>query len=86
MAQNLVIATKAAHGHLFGGAGAIEFILGVLAIQRGIAPPLLNYLGPDPECDVPLPVGESRAIDYQALVSNSFAFGGLNSVLVAKRV
>ncbi len=86
MAHNLVIATKAAHGHLFGGAGAIEFILGVLAIQRGIAPPLLNYLGPDPECDVPLPVGESRAIDYQALVSNSFAFGGLNSVLVAKKV
>ncbi|MFV4649333.1 beta-ACP synthase, partial [Mycobacterium tuberculosis] len=74
------------HGHLFGGAGALEMILGVLAIQRGIAPPILNYLGPDPDCDVPLALGAARNIDYQALVSNSFAFGGLNSVLVAKRV
>lgn len=86
MAQNLVIATKSSHGHLFGGAGAIEFILGVLAIQRGMAPPILNYLGPDPECAVPLAVGEARPIDYPAMISNSFAFGGLNSVLVAKRV
>ena len=86
LADNLVIATKSAHGHLFGGAGAIEFLLGVLSIQRGLAPPVLNYLGPDPECDVPLVLGGTRAIDYQFLVSNSFAFGGLNSVLVAKRV
>ncbi len=86
MDRNLVIATKSQHGHLFGGAGAIEFILGVLAIQRRIAPPVLNYLGPDPECDVPLALGEARAIDFEVLVSNSFAFGGLNSVLVARRV
>ena len=86
MAKNLVIATKSGHGHLFGGAGALEFILGVLAIQRGIAPPILNYLGPDPECDVPLALGKAAAIDYPVMVSNSFAFGGLNSVLVAKRV
>jgi nodulation protein E len=86
MRDNLVIATKSAHGHLFGGAGAIEFLLGVLAIQRGVAPPVLNYLGPDPACDVPLVLGEARPIDYQYLLSNSFAFGGLNSVLMAKRV
>lgn len=84
--KDLVIATKSQHGHLLGGAGAIEFILGVLAIQRGLAPPVLNYFGPDPECDVPLVLGETRAIDYDVLVSNSFAFGGLNSVLVARRV
>jgi nodulation protein E len=86
MAQNRVIATKSQHGHLFGGAGAIELILGVLAIERGMAPPVLNYLGPDPQCDVPLVLGEAARIDYAALVSNSFAFGGLNSVLVVKRV
>ena len=86
LSKNLVIATKSAHGHLFGGAGAIEFILGVLAIQRGLAPPILNYLGPDPECDVPLVLGETRAIDHEVLVSNSFAFGGLNSVLMARKV
>ena len=86
LADDLVIATKSQHGHLLGGAGAIEFILGVLAIQRGIAPPVLNYLGPDPECEIPLALGEAKAVDYEVLVSNSFAFGGLNSVLVARRV
>jgi nodulation protein E len=86
LANNLVIATKSAHGHLFGGAGAIEFLLGVLALQRRAAPPVLNYLGPDPECDVPLALGEVHSIDYEVLVSNSFAFGGLNSVLMARRV
>ena len=86
LARDLVIATKSQHGHLLGGAGAIEFILGVLAIQRGVAPPVLNYLGPDPECEVPLVLEQAQAIDYEVLVSNSFAFGGLNSVLVAKKV
>ena len=84
--NDLVIATKSAHGHLFGGAGAIEFLLGVLALQRRTAPPVLNYLGPDPGCDVPLVLGQARPIDYEILVSNSFAFGGLNSVLMARRV
>ena len=83
---DLVIATKSAHGHLFGGAAALEFLIGVLAIQRGAAPPVLSYLGPDPECDVPLVIGEARPIDYDVLVSNSFAFGGLNSVLIARKV
>lgn len=86
MADNLVIATKSAHGHLIGGAGALEFILGVLALQRGVAPPVLNWQGSDPACDVPLALGSARAIPYEALVSNSFAFGGLNSVLVARKV
>ena len=86
LSKDLVIATKSQHGHLLGGAGAIEFILGVLAIQRGLAPPVLNYLGPDPECEVPLVLGETKSIDYEVLVSNSFAFGGLNSVLVARKV
>ena len=84
--NDLVIATKSAHGHLFGGAGAIELIIGVLALERRIAPPVLNYLGPDPQCDVPLVLGGARSIDYAVLLSNSFAFGGLNSVLMAKRV
>jgi nodulation protein E len=51
-----------------------------------VAPPVLNYLGPDPECDVPLVLGAAEAIDYQYLVSNSFAFGGANSVLMARKV
>ncbi len=79
-----VIATKSAHGHLIGAGGALELILGLLALERRRAPPVLNWLGPDPECDVPL-VLAPEPIDHDVLVSSSFAFGGLNSVLVARR-
>jgi nodulation protein E len=83
--RHRVIATKSAHGHLLGAGGAIEFLLGVLALGEGVAPPILGYLGPDPECDLPLALGETQAFEAEALVSNSFAFGGLNSVLIARR-
>ena len=85
MADNLVIATKSSHGHLIGGAAALELVVGVLALERRLAPAILNHQGADPDCDVPLAL-EARPIDYDVLVSNSFAFGGLNSVLIARRV
>ena len=84
MDGKIVVATKSAHGHLIGGGGALEFIIAVLAMQRGLAPPVLNYLDPDPDCDVPLAL-EPTAFDCDAVVSNSFAFGGLNAVLVGRR-
>jgi nodulation protein E len=83
--RHRVIATKSAHGHLLGAGGAIEFLLGVLALREGVAPPIQGYLGPDPECDLPLALGKTEAFEAEALVSNSFAFGGLNSVLIARR-
>ncbi len=83
MAGKTVVATKSAHGHLIGGGGALEFILGIMALRHRLAPPVLNYLGPDPDCDVPLAL-EPTPIACKALVSNSFAFGGLNAVLVAR--
>jgi nodulation protein E len=83
--RHRVIATKSSHGHLLGAGGAIEFLLGVLALREGVAPPILGYLGPDPECDLPLALGDTQPFEAEALVSNSFAFGGLNSVLIAKR-
>ena len=84
MAGKTVIATKSAHGHLIGGGGALELIIGILALQRRMAPPVLNWLGPDPDCDVPLALTPTP-LDCDAVVSNSFAFGGLNAVLVARR-
>ncbi len=84
MSGKTVIATKSAHGHLIGGGGALEFIIGLQALHHGLAPPVLNWLEPDPECDVPLAL-EPTPIAYEALVSNSFAFGGLNAVLIARR-
>ncbi len=84
MQGKTVIATKSAHGHLVGGGGALEFIMGILAVQHQLAPPVLNWLGPDPDCDVPLALTPTP-LACDALVSNSFAFGGLNAVLVARR-
>jgi nodulation protein E len=78
-----VIATKSAHGHPIGAGGAIEFVLGMKALAQGLAPPVLNHAGPDPECDLPL-VLEPEQIGHRVLVSNSFAFGGLNAVLIGR--
>ena len=80
-----VIATKSAHGHLIGGGGALEFLRGILALRERVAPPVLNWLDRDPECDVPLAL-EPTPFEADALISSSFAFGGLNAVLAAKRV
>lgn len=79
-----VIATKSAHGHLIGGSGALEFLIGMKALAEGLAPPVLNQLEPDPDCDLPLAL-EPTAIAHDILVSNSFAFGGLNAVLIGRK-
>jgi len=84
LARHTVIATKSAHGHLIGGSGALEFLLGMKALAEGVAPPVLNHLGPDPECELPLAL-EPRPIDCDIIVSNSFAFGGLNAVLIGRK-
>lgn len=81
LGRSRVIATKSAHGHMLGATGAMEFLLAVLALNYRVAPPTQNFLSPAPDCPVPL-VLEREPIDYQAVMSASFAFGGLNSVLV----
>jgi nodulation protein E len=83
MKQNRVIASKSAHGHLLGATGAMEFLVGILALKHKLAPPILGYLGADEECDLPL-VLEPEPITCNVVVSTSFAFGGLNSVLIAR--
>lgn len=84
LARHRVIATKSAHGHMIGATGAIEFLLGLLAFTQGTLPPVLNHLGPDPDCDLPL-VLEPEHFEPEVLVSSSFAFGGLNAVLIGRR-
>ena len=73
-----VIATKSAHGHLIGGSAALQAVIGLQGLNEGLAPPVLNYLAPDPECDVDLVLGAARPIDASHLLLNAFAFGGLN--------
>jgi nodulation protein E len=68
---------------MLGATGAMEFVIAILALTKQTAPPVLGFLGPDPECDLPLAL-EPVKLRCQAAVSASFAFGGLNSVLIAK--
>ena len=82
--RHCVIATKSAHGHMIGAGGAMEFLLGMKALHDGFAPPTLGHLGPDPDCEVPLAI-EGQDFIGDALVSSSFAFGGLNAVLIGTR-
>jgi nodulation protein E len=85
-AKNLAVSsTKSMTGHALGAAGAIEAVATIMSLRDGIAPPTINYLGPDPECDLDYVPNEARDMKMDAAMSNSFAFGGLNAVLVLKR-
>ena len=85
-ARHLAIsATKSMHGHAMGASGALELIATVLAIERGIVPPTANYTEADPECDLDYVPNQAREMRVDAAVSNSFAFGGLNAVLLVRR-
>lgn len=77
-----VSSTKSTHGHALGAAGAIEAVATVLALQHGIIPPTANYQEPDPECDLDYVPNTARKLSVEYALSNSFAFGGLNAVLV----
>lgn len=80
-----VSSTKSMVGHALGAAGALEFVAVLMAIRDGIAPPTIGYLGPDPVCDLDYVPNEARALPIRTVLSNSFAFGGLNAVLAARR-
>jgi nodulation protein E len=81
----LVSSTKSMHGHTLGAAGAIEAAATLLAMRHGLFPPTANFNEPDPACDLDIIPNTARAADVQCAVSNSFAFGGLNAVLVFSR-
>jgi nodulation protein E len=77
-----VSSTKSMHGHALGGAGAIEAVATVLTLQNGLLPPTANFTEADPECDLDYVPNESRRQSVEYALSNSFAFGGLNAVLL----
>jgi 3-oxoacyl-[acyl-carrier-protein] synthase II len=79
-----VSSTKALHGHLLGGSGAVEFIATVMALRTATLPPTSHLDAPDPECHLDYVPNCARKVDrFDAAMSNSFAFGGTNAVLIA---
>jgi 3-oxoacyl-[acyl-carrier-protein] synthase II len=72
-------------GHLLGAAGGIEAVFSVLAINEGRLPPTINYVNPDPECDLDYVPNEAREARVDYALSNSFGFGGTNAALLFKR-
>ena len=81
-----VSSTKAMHGHLMGATGAVEFIAALCALQARAIPPTANLRVPDPQCNLDYVANEARrAPALSTVMSNSFAFGGNNAVLVARR-
>jgi nodulation protein E len=79
-----VSSTKAMHGHALGAAGALELIASLGAFE-GVIPPTINFTEADPECDLDYVPNVAREVRVNALLSNSFAFGGLNAVLALRR-
>ena len=86
IAKNLLVSsTKSMTGHMLGATGAIEAITCIYAINNGIIPPTINYETPDPECDLNYVPNKSIESDLNITISNSFGFGGHNSVLALKK-
>ncbi|OYY52366.1 MAG: beta-ketoacyl synthase [Polaromonas sp. 24-62-144] len=81
-----ISSTKAVHGHLIGAGGALEFALSVLALESGNIPPTAHLDNPDPRCDLDfVPSVARRLVPLEAVMSNSFAFGGTNVSLIARK-
>jgi 3-oxoacyl-[acyl-carrier-protein] synthase II len=80
-----ISSTKGATGHCLGASGAIEAMFTVLAVDRGMLPPTINYEERDPECDLDYIPNDARESDLEIAVSNSFGFGGHNACIVVRR-
>ncbi|MBD0371211.1 MAG: beta-ketoacyl-ACP synthase II [Pyrinomonadaceae bacterium] len=80
-----VSSTKSMTGHLLGAAGGIEGVFSVLALHHKTLPPTINYVTPDPDCDLDYVPNEPRELEVRYALSNSFGFGGTNAALLFKR-
>lgn len=81
----MISSTKSMTGHMLGAAGGAEAVVSTLALTRNVLPPTINYATPDPECDLDYVPNTAREVRVDAVMSNSFGFGGTNAVLVFKR-
>jgi len=79
-----ISSTKAVHGHALGASGALEMVAALGALREQAVPPTANFLDPDPQCDLDYVPNVAREAKVGAVMSNSFAFGGLNAVVVVR--
>ena len=82
----MISSTKSMHGHLIGGTGAVELVACIMALRDGIIAPTIGYEEPDPECALDVVPNEARQAKVDVVLSNAFAFGGLNAVLALRRI
>lgn len=80
-----VSSTKSQLGHLLGASGGVEFVVSVLALQTGVAPPTINLDDPDPDCDLDYIPHQARQVPMKIVLSNSFGFGGHNACLIVAK-
>ncbi|WP_395002742.1 beta-ketoacyl-[acyl-carrier-protein] synthase family protein [Cypionkella sp.] len=82
----MVSSTKSMHGHLIGGTGAVELLACLMALQSAVIAPTMGFETPDPECNLDVVPNQARTARVEAVLSNAFAFGGLNAVLALRRM
>ena len=80
----MMSSTKSMHGHLIGGTGAVELLSCIMALRQGTIAPTINHRQFDPECDLDIVPNEARQARVKTAMSNAFAFGGMNAVLILK--
>ena len=81
----MISSTKSMHGHLIGGTGAVELLACIMALREGVIATTINYEEPDPECALDVVPNEAREADVSVVLSNAFAFGGMNAVLAIRK-
>ena len=83
--QLMMSSTKSMHGHLIGGTGAVELLACIMALRDGVIAPTIGYEEPDPECALDVVPNVARQAKVTAVLSNAFAFGGLNAVIALRK-